>query len=193
MQIEFTYTKETIKLAMEKVIDKARSNLGVTKPWLQNDGKTRSKKIDTTGKLWKSLKVTELTESDGVFSCSFEMEDYGKFIDQGVSGTRYKTPKPSPFSFKNEGVGVGMQYAIFEWMRAKRIRLRDLNTGRFKKGKITSKSYESLAYVIARSVKRKGINQTFFFTKPLDEMDAKLPAMLADAFMKDFETYLKKT
>lgn len=189
--MQFTNVKTALLKELEFVIDRARGNLAVTKGWQQNDGKRRTKKIDTTGKLWKSLKLTDVADDNGVLSVGISMEDYGKFIDKGVSGTQYSTPKPSPYKYKNEGVGIGMQLSIFEWMRAKRIRLRDLQTGKFKKGKITSKSYESLAYVIARSVKRKGINQTFFITKPLEEMEKRLPDVLADAFTRDFEEYLK--
>jgi hypothetical protein len=189
--MQFTNVKTALLKELEFVIDRARGNLAVTKTWQQNDGKRRTKKIDTTGKLWKSLKLTDVGDDNGVLSVGISMEDYGKFIDKGVSGTQYSTPKPSPYKYKNEGVGIGMQLSIFEWMRAKRIRLRDLQTGKFKKGKITSKSYESLAYVIARSVKRKGINQTFFITKPLEEMEKRLPDVLADAFTRDFEEYLK--
>jgi hypothetical protein len=183
--MNYAYTNAALKQELQKVIDLARRNLGVSKPWLQNDGSTRRKKIDTTGTLWKSLQITDITETDGVFSIGIMMEGYGNFIDQGVSGTRYKTPQPSPFSFKNDGVSRAMQSNILKWMGKKRIRLRDLTTGKFKKGGASSR--KGLAYVIARGVKRKGINQTFFLTKPLNATLETLPVIIAEAIFKDLE------
>jgi len=192
MAIDLKNTRLALQAALDGVVMKARANLAVTKSWTQNDGSVRRKRIETTGKLWKSLQVSEVKDEGNFLSVTISMEDYGAFIDQGVSGTRHKTPTPSPFSFKNDGVSAGMQYSIFEWMRKKGVRMRDLGTGKFKKGKMTEKSYESLAYVIARSVKRKGINQTFFLTKPLDATIDTLDVILADALMKDLEEYLKE-
>jgi hypothetical protein len=122
---------------------------------------------------------------DGVsdpLSVAIDVADYGAFVDLGVSGTRHSTPDPSPFSFKNEGVSPDMQLAIFEWMRTKRIRLRDVQ-GRFAKGKITDKSYENMAYVIA---------QTYFLTNPFNEVSQKLPTLLEKAIGQDIENYLKE-
>lgn len=182
--------KTALENAAKQVIFQARANLGVSKPWKQNDGSTRVKKIDTSGELWKSLQATPIDDADGKLSISILMEYYGKFIDQGVSGTRYGTPEPSPFKFRNDGVGPDMKKGIFDWIRAKNMRLRDLETGKFKKG--TPAQYNSLAYVIARSVKRKGINQTYFITTPFAMMQEKLPTILQKAFAADAEQYLKE-
>lgn len=186
--------QKALRDAVEDVIFKARINLGRRQVYVQNDGTTRSKKIDTTGDLWRSLKYKPI-EGDGIktpFTTEVLMAYYGYFIDQGVDGTQHKTPNGSPYSFRNEGVSPSMQYGIFNWMRAKRIRIRDLGTGRFAKGKITDKSYESLAYVIARSVKRKGINQTYFMTNPLNALEKTLPGKIEEALVRDIENYLNE-
>lgn len=186
--------QKAVKDAVEDVIFQARRQLSRKQVYKQNDGTSRAKKIDTTGALWKSLKYTPI-EGDGIktpFTTEVLMAYYGYFIDQGVDGTQHKTPKGSPYSFRTDTVGPSMQYGIFQWMRAKRIRLREAGTGRFAKGKITDKSYESLAYVIARSVKRKGINQTFFMTNALNAMDKKFPAQIEKALAKDIENYLNE-
>jgi len=184
---------DNIKMALEKaareVVRQAKLNLGATQTIIQNDGKARRKRIDASGSLRNSLRTTEIESVKGELTIGILMDYYGKFVDQGVSGTQFQTPKPSPFSFKNEGVSAEMQYSIFQWMRTKRIRLRDV-AGKFKKGKITEKSYESLAYVIARSIKRKGINQTHFITNPFNLMDKQLPEMLQEALSLDIENYL---
>lgn len=188
---------ENTKLAMteiaKQIIFEARMNLDRRMPHRQNDGSIVNKRISTSFDLWRSLKPTEIT-GDGVknpLSIEVEMAYYGYFIDQGVSGTEHKTPEKSPYSFRKDTVGPGMQLALFEWMRAKKIRLRDTGTGRFKSGGITSKSYESLSYVIARSIKRKGINQTYFLTKPFDANAEKMPDIIAKALAKDIDEFLK--
>lgn len=184
---------DNVKMALEKaareVVRQAKLNLGATQTIIQNDGKARRKRIDASGNLRNSLRASEIESVNGELTIGILMDYYGKFVDQGVSGTQFQTPKPSPFSFKNEGVSAEMQYSIFQWMRTKRIRLRDV-AGKFKKGKITEKSYESLAYVIARSIKRKGINQTHFITNPFNLMDAQLPEMLQKALILDIEKYI---
>ena len=183
---------DNIKMALEKaareVVRQAKLNLGATQTIIQNDGKARRKRIDASGNLRNSLRISEIENVNGEFTIGILMDYYGKFVDKGVSGTQYQTPEESPYSFKSEGVSAEMQYSIFQWMRTKRLRLRD--AGQFKKGGITSKSYESLAYVIARSVKRKGINQTHFITNPFNLMDAQLPEKLQEALSLDIENYL---
>lgn len=183
---------DNVKMALEKaareVVRQAKLNLGATQTIIQNDGKARRKRIDASGNLRNSLRTSEIESVNGELTIGILMDYYGKFVDKGVSGTQFQTPEESPYSFKNEGVSAEMQYSIFQWMRTKRIRLRD--AGQFKKGGITSKSYESLAYVIARSVKRKGINQTHFITNPFNLMDKQLPEMLQEALSLDIENYL---
>jgi len=181
--------KMALNKAAQEIVRQARLELGASQTIVQNNGKSVRKRIDTTGNLRNSLSVSPLMEEGGELTVGILMDFYGAFIDKGVSGTKYNTPEPSPYSFKNEGVGIRMQHSIFEWMRKKRIRLRDVG-GKFKKGRITEKSYESLAYVIARSVKRKGINQTHFITNPFNLMTEQLPELLQDALTLDIEKYL---
>jgi hypothetical protein len=191
--LKFDHTKVALALAAQTIVDRARRNLDRRQPVRQNDGKIITKRISASFNLWRSLKVKPVL-GDGVndpLSVEIDVADYGAFVDLGVSGTRHSTPDPSPFSFKNEGVSPDMQLAIFEWMRTKRIRLRDVQ-GRFAKGKITDKSYENMAYVIARSIKRKGIAQTYFLTNPFNEVSQKLPTLLEKAIGQDIENYLKE-
>ena len=175
--------------AAKEIVRQAKLELGATQTIVQNDGKSVRKRIDASGNLRNSLKVSPLMEKNGELTIGILMDYYGAFIDKGVSGTRHSTPEASPYSFKSEGVGIDMQHSIFEWMRTKNIRLRDVG-GQFKKGKITEKSYESLAYVIARSVKRKGINQTHFITNPFNLTTKQLPELLQEALTLDIEKYL---
>lgn len=191
--LKLDHTKIALSMAAQTIVDRARRNLDRRQAIKQNDGRVFTRRISASFNLWRSLQVKPVI-GDGInepMSVEIGMADYGAFVDQGVSGTRYSTPDPSPFSFKNEGVGVNMQLSIFEWMRTKRVRLRDVK-GRFAAGKITDKSYESLAYVIARSIKRKGIAQTYFLTNPFNEVSEKLPSLIEKALAKDIDNYLEE-
>jgi hypothetical protein len=185
--LKLDHTKLALTELAKKIIFDARMNLDRRQPHRQNDGTVITKRISTSFDLWRSLQPTPIT-GDGVkqpLSVEIEMAYYGYFIDQGVSGTEHKTPEKSPYSFRKDTVGPGMQLALFEWMRAKKIRLRDTGTGRFKVGGISSKSYESLSYVIARSIKRKGI------TNPFNANAEKMPDIIAQALAKDIDAFLK--
>ena len=72
--------KEELNKFGKYVVQQARTRL------------TKSKK-NVSKKLYNSLRYT-INETDTSTSIIFEMEDYGKFQDEGVSGTKkkYKTP-----------------------------------------------------------------------------------------------------
>lgn len=116
------------------------------------------------------------------FSLTFLMEDYGKFQDQGVSGTekKYKTP----FSYKTKMPPIK---PLAEWAKSKGIRLRD-DKGKFKKG-----NYNTIGFLISRSIFRKGIKPSLFFTKPFEQGFKKLPDELIKAYGLDVEEFLKYT
>lgn len=91
---------------------------------------------------------------------NFLSENYGQFIDQGVRGAKhdYSESFNSPFKFRNRQPPS----QVFEkWITQRGIKGRDKKTGRF----ITNKS---LSFLIARSIKNKGIRATMFFTKPFE-------------------------
>ena len=112
------------------------------------------------------------------------MEQYGKFQDQGVKGTKsnYLENKNSRFSYRSSMPNP----AIFEgYIKRKGIKGRD-KKGRF----ITNKS---LQFLIARSIFQKGIKASMFFTKPFNQAFDKLPTELQENFVKDIENIIFDT
>jgi len=190
MSMKLTNMKAALNQELLSVVLAAKKNLagGITRKG--NDGKARRGKIDTTGTLSNSITALPIRQKGNVFSTGITMADYGDFVDQGVSGTQLSTPKPSPFSFKTEGPGMAMTKSIIEWMKKKNIRVRD-EKGRYSKGGFESYQFKGLAYVIARSIKRKGTPQTFFITTPFRTMTEALPRVIAEALAKDFDEYIK--
>ena len=128
----------------------------------QARGILKSKGKDTTGKLSSSLKYKVTKDKEG-FEIKFLASKYAAFVNKGVSGTEGRRTyidkdgkrKTSPFRFKKQPPSN----VIERWTVAKGIKGRD-RKGRF----ITRKS---LAFLIARSIKRKGIPAASFYTQPL--------------------------
>lgn len=82
---------------------------------------------------------------------------YASFVHYGVNGTQKK--RGSMFSYTNKQPPTS---AVMKWMKAKPVRLRD-EKGRFIKQ--TPKKLQSAAYLIARSIKRKGVAGVFYFER----------------------------
>jgi len=76
---------------------------------------------------------------------------------------------------------------LAEWAKTKNIRLRD-EQGKYKKG-----NYNTIGYLIARSIYRKGIKPSLFFTKPFEQGFKKLPEELAKTFALDIDDFLAYT
>jgi hypothetical protein len=128
-------------------------------------------------KLYNSLNYSIVENNDSI-SVIFEMEDYGKFQDQGVSGT--KTKYKTPFSFKSK---MPPAKAFSQWVVRKGLEgVRD-DRGRFIKRK-------SMQYLIARSVFKYGIKPSMFFTKPFQQAYKNLPKDLQEKFVTDLENII---
>tara|TARA_R100001530_G_scaffold29449_1_gene23200 strand:+ start:2048 stop:2581 length:534 start_codon:yes stop_codon:yes gene_type:complete len=123
---------------------------------------TKSKK-NVSKALYNSIKFKVFSSSDRI-SVKFYMADYGAFIDKGVSGNKKKQ------KYKNwEGKNVSSPFkygskqppsSILEkWISKRGIK------GRDKKGRFIT--HKSLAFLIGRSIKLKGIKSTSFFQRPL--------------------------
>lgn len=123
---------------------------------------------------------SELAVSPRSFSLQFFMADYGKFIDEGVSGKkkRYNTP----YYFKSK---MPPPRVFDKWAKQRGIQGRD-KKGRF----ITQKS---LSFLIARSVFNNGIKPSMFFTKPFEREFMKLDQDLLEAFGLDIDEFLEQT
>lgn len=145
------------KQAMEKyaryVVQQARSNL--------SKGRNNASK-----QLYNSLsyEVKQNRTSGGQFAtgynAEFFMEEYGIYQDQGVHGAKssYVENRNSPFRYKTKQPPTR---AFDKWIKTKGIKGRDKKTGRFI-------SDQSLKFLIARSIKNKGIRASMFFTKPFE-------------------------
>ena len=101
-----------------------------------------------TGALSASL-GSDITSTNEETIVKVLAEDYWDFINSGVNGVQNNFG--APYSFKTLGVGTEMKQAFTEFIQVRGIVPREPNM-----------SYESLAYVLARATKVKGIRATPF-------------------------------
>jgi|TARA_R110002074_G_scaffold120162_1_gene253664 hypothetical protein len=116
------------------------------------------------------------------------MEDYGKYIDEGVDGTKYKVPNGSRFGFDGK---QPPKSSIRTWMAQKRVKARDLKTKSFVKQ--TEANLDRAAFLISRSIKQRGIPKSEFFQAPFRLEYEKLPQEVLKAVSMDVDEFLKFT
>tara|TARA_R110002124_G_scaffold279449_1_gene452014 strand:+ start:257 stop:778 length:522 start_codon:yes stop_codon:yes gene_type:complete len=170
---------ENFEKSIEKyanyVIQQARTNL------TKNDNKD--------GKLYNSLSY-KISSTAYSFVVRFFMENYGIFQDKGVKGTEsnYIENSKSPFSYKSKGGKFGLKgmpppKAFDKWTVRKGLAPRD-SKGRFLERK-------TLNFLIARSIFKKGIKSTNFFSKPFEKGQIKYGDDFLQGIAKDIENQKK--
>jgi hypothetical protein len=129
-------------------------------------------KADKKGALANSIDFFVIKKG-GSITVRFKMNSYGAFVDKGVSGTKTKRTykdykgktRPSPFKYKSKQPPSGI---IEKWIKRKglkgRVDKKWKSAGNRGGQFITNKSF---AFLIARSIKKKGIQGISFFQKPL--------------------------
>mgnify|MGYP003640093840 FL=1 len=135
------------------------------------------------GDLYNTLKYDVRVEPN-LFLVDFLMEPYGAFVDKGVRGKTSTYPETqaalSDFRYgSGTGPKGGLTKGIETWLNKKRFQWRD------KKGKFLS--YETMSFLIARSIYNKGIKATMFFTKPYEELIKGLDSEIENSFFLDVE------
>ncbi len=167
--MDFKNVDEVLNAYAEYVVDSAKKNLVDERKSL--------------GDLYKSVSY-KYEKSQDLFLLDFLMEDYGTFVDKGVRGKTSTYPETkaalSQFQYGSGNFPKGgLTEGINEWMKKKRFQWRD-ERGRFM-------SYESMSYIIARSIYNKGLKANLFFTTPFELGLQNLPKQLTDAFSLDIE------
>ena len=167
--MEFKNVDEVLNAYAEYVVDSAKKNLVDERKSL--------------GDLYKSVSY-KYEKSQDLFLLDFLMEDYGTFVDKGVRGKTSTYPETqSALSKYQYGSGnfpkYGLRDGIKGWLEKKRFQWRD------KKGRFMS--YDTMTYLISRSIYNKGLKANLFFTTPFELGLQNLPKQLTDAFSLDIE------
>ena len=142
-----------------------------------------------------------MSSTDSTITMGFDFgdaNDYWQFVDQGVIGTggakQGRTAKGeqsarggtgvargagSPFKFKYDNPGGALVNAIRGWIKNKPISLMDGNE-------------IGTAFAIGYSIKRRGLERTMFYSKPVEKALKTLPDELTEAFRLDFSKLIDK-
>jgi len=158
------YLRDELNKFAKYVIQQSRSNL------------TKGKK-NASKELYNSLDY-DISQNSGTTSMSFNMADYGKFQDKGVSGTEKKYNTPYSYTTKMPPVK-----AFDKWVVRKGL------APRGKGGKFTSR--EGIKFAIAKSIYKKGIRPSMFFTKPFEAAFKRLPNELVEAYSIGLEKQIQ--
>tara|TARA_R110000824_G_scaffold68490_2_gene177119 strand:- start:2593 stop:3141 length:549 start_codon:yes stop_codon:yes gene_type:complete len=157
-----------------------------------NDSKALLQKDKGETALGKSIKFKVVKTANG-FSTQFFMDDYGTFLDKGVSGnenkrsfTNYKGQQESSpgKGYTTKGPPIDI---LSKWIKRKGIKPKGLGRGRSKN---TGQFVSGFAYLISRKIKREGIKSLSFFQKPLGIGFKKLQKQMLTELKLDIQTYL---
>ena len=160
----------------QKVIDESKKEL-------------KAAKGDTA--LGASIRFKVELTSTG-FSTKFYMNDYGTYLDEGVSGTKEKhsyiyykgKTRKSSYSYTTKGPPIDI---LSKWIKKKGIQPKGLGRGRSKN---TGQFVSGFAYLISKKIKRDGIKSLSFFQKPAGIEYEKLQKDMLKLIKADIQNYL---
>lgn len=127
---------------------------------------TRKKK-NVTNSLYESLDF-DVKAMPNSFEFDFLMNEYGEWVDKGR-----RAGKNPPFS------------AIRKWVEDRRIQFRS-NKGKFQ-------TYDQTAWAIVKSIGKKGIPASNFYSRPFNLGYAKLPNEIVEAYALDMQEFMDFT
>ena len=158
-------------MALGKLVDALNS---LRKEYVKELTNSISKKnLVSSGKLGNSLAVSKQPKVKvfgHIYKMQITMEDYGETLDKGRGAT------------KGGGTGA-LKESIFEWLKQPNV------LARLKGADKQLNDYErkGLAYVIARSIHRKGYEGKHWIKPALDTVQPRIVPMIEAAISEDIE------
>jgi len=126
---------------------------------------------------------------------------YADFVDKGVKGVKSSAKAPnSPYSYRKLSVPPVMLNAIRGWADRQGLsaraedQTRDLSALQVKRGGIPRDPKTTLAFLIARNIKRTGLPTTRYFSGEIDNYFGKAFAQaVAKAIGQDIRIYIRQS
>ena len=169
---------EVLLAFAEDIVKSARRHIGG-----RRIGRNKNYGV-ATGKLKRSLSYKIRVRGNEIREVTFGSKvKHAPFLHWGVNGTQ-KNQKSPFFNFRKQPPSS----VFIPWIKAKGIRLRD-EKGKFKKQ--TESNMNALAFLIARSVKRKGIVGLRFYEKAFVSVQARFAKKVPDAIVQDVQEKFK--
>ena len=126
-----------------------------------------------SGALSSSIVALPMEIMGTVYSVSIKLDDYYKFVDKGVKGWQDEKGGNSPYQFKNYGKSgkksSKMVTAIRKWLVSQSLQGTAVNAKksiykREKKNASITDTSTKLAIIISRSIKKKGLKPSHFWS-----------------------------
>lgn len=126
-----------------------------------------------SGALSSSIVALPMEIMGTVYSVSIKLDDYYKFVDKGVKGWQDEKGGNSPYQFKNYGKSgkksSKMVTAIRKWLVSQSLQGTAVNAKksiykREKKNASITDTSTQLAIIISRSIKKKGLKPSHFWS-----------------------------
>jgi hypothetical protein len=158
------------------------------------DELNRLDKVDT-GDLASSIKFETTETKNGIIIQVF-VNDYYKFVDKGVRGAGANSiNNTSPYKFRKKMPPIE---PIRKWIARNGIRARATDVKKY--GAVGRENRQpqdkSLAYIIARSIKSKGLERTGFWTDSIEQtfkdFDVKMSQALGIDIRVNLENMVKE-
>ena len=156
-----------------------------------NDAKANLSMEKGSTVLGESIRFEVVPDSQG-FTTRFYMENYGEYLDKGVSGNEndvsYEdtkgTIRSSPYKYTTKGPPIDI---LSKWIKRKGIEPKGLGRGR---SKDTGQYVSGFAYLISKKIKREGIKSLSFFQRPVGIGYKELKENFLKELKLDIETYI---
>lgn len=167
--IHLKQTDRALRRFADKVVARAKWNLANRKDGRKGPANTKNKTLSDS--LGYDLKVYP----SGSVELQFGAEEHWKFVEHGRRPGA-KQPPPS---------------VIRKWIKIKPLRIRDLSTGKYISK--NEKNINSTAYLIGRSISKKGIKPRFFWRDAFAMHYKRLPQEVISAYASDAAKFMRAT
>ena len=184
--------KEDMPLALQLVADYVKAFERRTA-----DELNRLDKVDTGG-LASSIRFETTETANGIIISVF-VNDYYKFVDKGVRGVgRNNINTTSPYRFRYLNPSKSHQNAIRKWLKNNDVKSRATDVKKY--GAVGREQRQptdtTLAFLVARKIKRVGLPYTGFWEKSIDavfkDFDVKMSQALGIDVRVNLENMVKE-
>ena len=141
----------------------------------------------SSGQLEKSIVPRVKQWENGVNIIQIMVADYYKFVDRGVKGLKGGNSL-SGYQFRTANPSKKMVAAIEAWIRHEKLTFRNTKKAvspREHKRQSVAQLSNSAAYMVARSIKRKGLKPSRFWTDAIEELEKDIATGVASALRID--------
>jgi hypothetical protein len=209
-QVSFLKTKFLNELGEQKATDNLPVVEGILQEYAKAFLKTAIDNLEKSGSVASGLTSTDITFAISQVSGSYiisigypkgsKASKYYDFINKGVAGVGKTTD--SPYAFKSKYPSQEHVSAIKSWLKFGKAKIMATDVSRYGPTKNERKSSglrkkditKSLAYMIASSVKRKGIRATHFFDDAIKTtFDKNFIGILSEALAADVSLQIIQT